>query len=151
VGEQWFYFSISDVRGEFGIGRDQKPKLLIRTAQHNKDYTGGTNRYVTIAPNIHKEIARLFNLEVKEPTKKEPKAVEQIVADIIEKGGFEGRIDSVKRAENIGFALLRELGQQAVITETKLGRKYISAKFENEKAYFYYNASSKLLTVEMRG
>lgn len=41
-GEQLFYFSISDVRHGFGT------KLLYRTAKHNKDWTGGSNRYAQI-------------------------------------------------------------------------------------------------------
>ncbi len=40
------YFSIDDVRWS-------KPGLLlIRTAKHRKDYTGGSNRTYTMAPDI---------------------------------------------------------------------------------------------------
>lgn len=41
-GSQLYYFSISDVRHGFGT------RLLYRTAKHNKDWTGGSNMYVSI-------------------------------------------------------------------------------------------------------
>ena len=56
VGEQLVYFSISDVR--HGFNPDQ---MLVRTAEHNKDWTGGHNQYVTIGDNMHKEIALKFH------------------------------------------------------------------------------------------
>lgn len=45
-GEQLFYFSISDVRHGFGT------ELLYRTATSNKDYTGGSNQYVSIGEGM---------------------------------------------------------------------------------------------------
>jgi len=150
VGEQHYYFSISDVRHGFGFNRNEKPEMLIRTAQHNKDYTGGSNRYVEIKPGIHRQLAYMFSLEVKEPAKKEKKPTSELVAEIIKAGGFEGRIPSVKQAERIGFELLGQLGLQRSITETKLGRTFVCAKFENDKAYFYYDAQSKRLSIEIR-
>jgi len=44
IDKQAFYFSLSDVRGNSRIGY----KLLYRTAQHYKDYSGGMNQYVII-------------------------------------------------------------------------------------------------------
>ena len=46
LGEQWYYFSISDVR----FFPDKR--MLIRTADHPKDYTGGRNEYVNIETNM---------------------------------------------------------------------------------------------------
>jgi hypothetical protein len=40
--EQAYYFSLSDIRFF------KEEKLLIRTAKGYKDYTGGSNRYVTL-------------------------------------------------------------------------------------------------------
>ena len=40
VGSQWWYFSTGDIRFKI-LG-----SLLVRTARHNKDYTGGGNRFV---------------------------------------------------------------------------------------------------------
>lgn len=39
-GQLW-YFSISDLRGF-------KDKMLIRTAKHNRDFTGGMNQYASL-------------------------------------------------------------------------------------------------------
>jgi len=63
VDEQFYYFSISDVRGGFGFNRNNEPEMLVRTAKHNKDYSGGSNNYVVIKPEMHKEIARKFRLD----------------------------------------------------------------------------------------
>lgn len=53
VSGQAYYFSISDVRGaEFRM-----PQLMFRTAKHYKDYTGGQNRWVDIAPLIADKMA----------------------------------------------------------------------------------------------
>ena len=51
-----FYFSISDVR-HFPFPAD---KLLIRTAEHYKDYTGGSNCYVSIDENMETNIKRMI-------------------------------------------------------------------------------------------
>jgi hypothetical protein len=74
----------------------------------------------------------------------------ELVADIIKAGGFLGKMPSMRKANAIGFELLGQLGKQRTITEKKLGRFYVSSKFDNNKAYFYYNAQSKLLTIEIR-
>jgi len=62
VNEQYYYFSLSDVRHDWIIGRSGKPEMLIRTAKHLKDYTGGVNCYVAIEPEMYKEIKRTFRL-----------------------------------------------------------------------------------------
>lgn len=47
-GQVW-YFSLSDVRGmEYCLNQSCMGKLLYRTANDYKDYTGGQNRYATI-------------------------------------------------------------------------------------------------------
>ena len=56
VGEQLVYFSISDVRGS--MDPDQ---MLVRTAEHNKDWTGGHNQYVTIQDGMSRAIAEKFD------------------------------------------------------------------------------------------
>ena len=62
VGEQLMYFSISDVRHGFGFNRNDQPEMLIRTVQHNKDYSGGSNNYVVIEEGIAENIKRKFRL-----------------------------------------------------------------------------------------
>lgn len=62
IGEQLMYFSISDVRHGFGFNRNGQPEMLVRTAQHNKDYTGGANNYVVIEDGMAENIKRKFSL-----------------------------------------------------------------------------------------
>jgi hypothetical protein len=62
IGEQLIYFSISDVRHGFGFNRSGQPEMLVRTAQHNKDFSGGANNYVVIEEGIAENIKRKFSL-----------------------------------------------------------------------------------------
>lgn len=48
VGEQAYYFSISDVR------YFPEEKMLVRTAKHYKDFTGGANNYIKIGVGMFK-------------------------------------------------------------------------------------------------
>jgi len=55
-GQAW-YFSLSDVRGmEYCLNQSCMGKLLYRTAQHYKDYTGGQNRYGTIREGMGEDM-----------------------------------------------------------------------------------------------
>lgn len=78
------------------------------------------------------------------------KTTKELVAEIINAGEFLGKIQSMRKANAIGFELLGQLGKQRTITEKKLGRFNVCSKFDNDKAYFYYNAQSKLLSIEIR-
>lgn len=49
-GEQIYYFSQSDVRG----GGDNK--ILVRTAKHVKDYSGGANNYSQLGDNLFERL-----------------------------------------------------------------------------------------------
>jgi len=62
LDEQYYYFSLSDVRHGFGFNRAGNPEMLIRTAQHNRDYTGGVNNYVEINQDIANSITKTFRL-----------------------------------------------------------------------------------------
>jgi hypothetical protein len=58
LNEQLFYFSISDVRMYSDQGHWSS--ILIRTAKHTKDFTGGTNTYTDgIGTGIMKEWVRV--------------------------------------------------------------------------------------------
>ena len=60
VGSQLGYYSISDVRSGEGRGFTNRPDILFRTAQHEKDYTGGANQYVTMEANlVGEQLARI--------------------------------------------------------------------------------------------
>ena len=50
VGEQVYYISISDVR------HFPDDKMLIRTAKDYKDFTGGTNNYLTIRDGMFEDL-----------------------------------------------------------------------------------------------
>ena len=54
--DKYVYFSISDVRF---WQNDWYNKILIRTANHSKDYTGGRNYYTTL-PTLNYGIKNLF-------------------------------------------------------------------------------------------
>lgn len=56
INRSYYYFSISDVRSPMVPG-----ELLVRTAKHDKDYTGGINNYVML-DNFVEEFKRTFNL-----------------------------------------------------------------------------------------
>jgi hypothetical protein len=64
-GQLW-YFSLSDVRGmSYGMFKDPDScmnKLLYRTAKHNKDWTGGSNRYAKIESGMAKKMCWVFQL-----------------------------------------------------------------------------------------
>lgn len=73
VQGQVIYFSISDVRSFQVTDWRGIPQMLVRTAKDYKDFSGGHNRYVTIEPNMSKEILRVCNLDTDgftKPTKK---------------------------------------------------------------------------------
>lgn len=52
-GQIW-YFSISDLRWS-------KEKMLIRTAKHYKDWTGGSNQYVKIDADLITGITKIIS------------------------------------------------------------------------------------------
>ena len=59
-GQLW-YFSLSDVRGmEYCLNQSCMGKLLYRTAKHNKDWTGGSNRYATIREGMAEDMCWSF-------------------------------------------------------------------------------------------
>lgn len=45
INGKLFYFSLGDVRG---MNYKDSVSMMYRTAQHRKDWTGGTNQWVTI-------------------------------------------------------------------------------------------------------
>ena len=49
-----FYFSISDLRWS-------KDNMLIRTAEHFKDYTGGRNQFVKLDDQFEASLFRIIN------------------------------------------------------------------------------------------
>ena len=57
IGNQPYYFSLSDVRGmEHCLNQWCTGQLLYRTEQHYKDYTGGRNQYVNFETGMAKNM-----------------------------------------------------------------------------------------------
>jgi hypothetical protein len=53
---QLYYFSLSDVRG---CNYQASVSMMFRTAEHRKDWKGGSNQWVTIGENMGK---KMFNI-----------------------------------------------------------------------------------------
>lgn len=63
VNGQLWYFSLSDVRDmKYCLNQSCMGKLLYRTAEHNKDWTGGQNRYATIEEGMCEKMFWSFKL-----------------------------------------------------------------------------------------
>ena len=56
---KFVYFSLSDVRGNC-FGKHFLSNVLVRTAQHNKDFSGGANNYTSLE-EFGLNITRLLN------------------------------------------------------------------------------------------
>ena len=56
---KFVYFSISDVRH---FPEKWHKEILIRTAEHDKDYTGGSNGYTTLE-NFAREVERMLGTD----------------------------------------------------------------------------------------
>jgi len=150
VQEQVIYFSISDVRGCLQTNWKGLPEMLIRKAKDYKDYTGGSNRYVAIEPNMSREILRVCNLDADgftKPTRKifdGTKKAEKIVAELEKNGIFEGTLPSSKKADNIAWRVGEALGHYPFsITTWKRGRYKVKSEVKLEGFNYYYDAQSK--------
>lgn len=53
---QLYYFSLSDVRG---ANFQNSVSMMFRTAEHRKDWRGGSNQWVTIGRDMGK---KMFNI-----------------------------------------------------------------------------------------
>lgn len=62
---QYYYFSISDVRGsEYVIEREGCFKIMWRTAKNQTDYSGRQNRYVSINNDMARSIADQIYMDI---------------------------------------------------------------------------------------
>jgi len=139
VDEQYFYFSLSDVR--YGLHQTDwrgNITLLMRTAKHNKDFTGGANNYVAIENGMYKNIARKFNLTVKENYKGKRKSTEELVDIIMEKGYLIRTFPSIKQASSVAFELHRRLNTtNQTVTYSKYGRGITKAYVNRPEFTFH--------------
>ena len=58
VDKQIYYFNLGDVRGS----EYRMPNLMYRTAEHYKDYTGGSNRHVDIETGMAEKMCWYFKV-----------------------------------------------------------------------------------------
>ena len=58
VDNQAYYFNLGDVRGS----EYRMPNLMYRTAEHYKDYTGGSNRWVDIETGMSEKMCWYFKV-----------------------------------------------------------------------------------------
>jgi len=152
VGEQHYYFSLSDVRHGFGFNHWGKPELLMRTAKHNKDYTGGGNCYVEIKNQMYKGIAMKFNIDVPEPEPTKKKTTKDYVAQIMKDGFLERRFTSMRKANSVAFDLYRKAsgGKSTGVQIWKLGRWLRRAEVKNDVIDYYYDADTKRATYSLK-
>lgn len=52
IGEQPYYFSLSDVRHGFVFSRNGAPEIMYRTAKDYKDFTGGHNQNIELKEDM---------------------------------------------------------------------------------------------------
>lgn len=149
VNENWYYYSISDVR------HFPDKKMLVRTAKHEKDYTGGSNNYVKIDTNIAKSIARTFNLNIIDTNtikKDRWSIVDKKVDDILKaketQSKFKFKVSSMSIANSIAWKLIDKLGlENQSITVWKRGKSIVKAECSNTMFDYYYNADHKQVSI----
>lgn len=148
LGEQCYYFSISDVRHWVDV------RILVRTATSYTDYTGGSNNYVRIESGMAKEIARTFGLRdlyVKpepKPKKSSKEIADSLMEELKNKKTLSRRIQSFKLANRICWNVGENLGYKSFgITYNKHGRTIVNSKANVGELEYYYNAQSKLMTL----
>ena len=139
VNEQYYYFSIPDVRWSDN-------KLLVRTAKHNKDYTGGANNFFEIKSGLGNKIARQFRFDVKTTTSNK-KTPTQLAQEAFTNKSFSKVVTSGAQAASIIFRLIDLFDYRGTVTESKYGR-YLSAVKHSSK-YFdaYYSHDTKRLNI----
>jgi len=155
VQEQIIYFSISDVRGYIQNDWRGLPQLLIRTAKSYTDYTGGANNFISIEPNIGKQILKTFRLDETQfvvPEKKEfnlKSVAQKTLAVLQERGVAKTSMPSVRKANLLMWEIGRLLNlPNFSITITKYGRTYDSSEVYVGEYLMRYDVSSKTLKVE---
>jgi len=155
VGEQLYYFSISDVRTPFG----RPESMLIRTAKHNKDWTGGANNYVKIDSGMFKEIARTFGIDIptnelnsNDISKDDSEIAFQEILNLKKQKGnnftFEKKMPSLRKANDVVWKLKHELNLNFdSITVWKWGNKLSHAGCDNDLFEYKFDYHTKKLTI----
>lgn len=154
IGEQVMYFSLSDVRWFNSYNWKGQPEMLIRTAKHDKDYTGGQNNFVAIEPNMSKKIAQISGQPeaFKKPnsTKLSKDEIAEKLVRTLKKDGEASRyVSSAKQASLIAWRVANKLGiKNMSLQEWKLGRYLNKVVGEQDGYNVYYSATSKRLSLD---
>jgi len=151
VGDQYYYFSLSDVRD--GVRTYDEPKLLVRTAKSPEDYTGGANNFIVIENGMYKNIARQLRIELPTSAKRKGKTNEEIAQGIVEKGFADIYVGSMKKANFIAWkvdALLRERNTGSMrISVAKSGNSIAYAKASTDELDYRYDGWSKRIEIQI--
>lgn len=154
VNEQAYYFSLSDVRGN----NDIHPKLLVRTAKHYKDYTGGSNMWVNINSGMYRDLAIKCGLNLSELNVEKKETRKEYIENMVNEFMFNfsnskicaKRIPSMSKANSIAWKLADKFNLPSQsITITKCGKTIVRSKMENDVFKFKYEASNKEMFVEL--
>jgi len=155
VGEQVMYFSISDVRSYMSTDWKGTPQMLIRRADHYKDYTGGANNMVTIEPHMSKKIAQIAGyVELFEKPKRNSvydkrKVAQKLVNELRETGEAGRRMQSGRQASFLAWRIAEELGiERFGLQEWKRGRYLVKIVGDQDGYHVYYDANTKRLSLE---
>lgn len=153
VGDQYYYFSLSDVRTNYGRSRwDKQPQLLMRTAKSPEDYTGGGNNYVSIENGMYKEIAKTFRIELPKRSKAKDKTIEEIAQEVVKKGFADMYVGSMKKGNFIAWRvhkLISPNSNSMRISVSKYGRAIAYAKGSTEEMNYRYDAGYKRIQIQV--
>jgi len=146
VAEQLYYISIGDVRWN-------KNEMLIRTAKHNKDWSGGANNRVTIGADTIKQIARKFGLDLSadsEANATKTKDTITSVANLVvaSNGSFRRRIPSTRMADSIAWKASELLGtERLIISNWRRGRVKTHSEATLSNFKYYYDTNTKTMEI----
>jgi hypothetical protein len=154
VGEQVMYFSVSDVRSYLTTDWKGTPQMLIRRADNYKDYSGGSNNFVTIEPNMSKKIAQIAGYtdlfeKPKSSVYDKKKVAIKLAKELKETGEAGRRMNSGRQASFLAWRIAEELGIKSLgLQEWKRGRYLVKIVGDKDGYHVYYDADTKRLSLE---
>jgi hypothetical protein len=149
IGEQYYYFSLSDVRF-VDVDWYGNPKMLIRTAESNKDYSGGSNHYVPIKTQMYRDIASTFRITYTIPKKNAKIDLDKLVEKTVANKYLRRNFPSMKLANRFCWKLMEKLGVgNKSISYTKRGRYLVYSEFKSDVFNFRYDADSHTTEVTL--
>jgi len=152
VNHQAYYFSLSDVRSQFS----NPEKLLVRTADSYKDYTGGHNNYFKIQSGMSQYMANNWGFTYNKAKSSNVKTSTEIAQKIIDSKVryHEFSVPSNNKALDIMFSLMKHFTLEAkdtMVTTRKYGRFIDSSNTQNKHFEAYYYTESKRIRIVIKG